>query len=85
FTAIGGLISYIYTGFGVNPMPYSLGYVSLINFVLIVMFSVPMASVGAKLVYRMPEKRLKQVFAIVLIYMAIKMIGFDPIAILLGL
>ncbi|MBO7209480.1 MAG: sulfite exporter TauE/SafE family protein, partial [Methanobrevibacter sp.] len=85
FTAIGGLISYIYTGFGVNPMPYSLGYVSLINFVLIVIFSVPMATVGAKLVYRMPEKRLKQVFAIVLIYMAIKMIGFDPIAILLGL
>ena len=85
FTAIGGLISYIYTGFGVNPMPYSLGYVSLINFVLIVLFSVPMATIGAKLVYKMPEKRLKQVFAIVLIYMAIKMIGFDPISILLGL
>ena len=85
FTAIGGLISYIYTGFGVNPMPYSLGYVSLINFVIIVLFSVPMATIGAKLVYKMPEKRLKQVFAIVLIYMAIKMIGFDPISILLGL
>lgn len=85
FTAIGGFISYIYTGFGVNPMPYSLGYISLINFVVIVMFSVPMATVGAKLVYKMPEKRLKQIFAIILIYMAIKMIGFDPIAILLGL
>ncbi|SFL80618.1 hypothetical protein SAMN02910297_01799 [Methanobrevibacter olleyae] len=84
FTAIGGLISYIYTGLGVNPIPYSVGYVSLINFVLIVMFSVPMAMVGAKLAYKMPEKRLKQIFAIVLIYMAIKMIGFDPISILLG-
>ena len=85
FTAIGGLISYIYTGFGVNPMPYSLGYVSLVNFVVIVLFSVSMATVGAKLAYKLPEKRLKQIFAIILIYMAIKMIGFDPISILLGL
>ncbi len=84
-TAIGGLISYIYTGWSVNPMPYSLGYVSLVNFVLIVLFSVPMATVGAKLVYKMPKERLKQIFSIILIYMAIKMIGFDPIAILLGL
>ena len=85
FTAIGGFISYIYTGWGVNPMPYSLGYISLVNFVLIVLFSVPMATVGAKLAYKMPEERLKQIFAIILIYMAIKMIGFDPISILLGL
>ena len=84
-TAIGGLISYIYTGWSVNPMPYSLGYVSLVNFVLIVLFSVPMATLGAKLVYKMPKERLKQIFSIILIYMAIKMIGFDPIAILLGL
>ena len=85
FTAIGGLVSYIYTGWGVNPMPYSLGYISLVNFVIIVLFSVPMATIGAKLVYKMPEERLKQIFAIILIYMAIKMIGFDPIVILLGL
>ena len=84
-TAIGGLISYIYTGWSVNPMPYSLGYVSLVNFVLIVLFSVPMATLGAKLVYKVPKERLKQIFSIILIYMAIKMIGFDPIAILLGL
>lgn len=84
-TAIGGLISYICTGWSVNPMPYSLGYVSLVNFVLIVLFSVPMATLGAKLVYKMPKERLKQIFSIILIYMAIKMIGFDPIGILLGL
>lgn len=85
FTAIGGLISYIYTGYGVNPMPYSLGYISLVNFLIIILFSVPMASIGAKLAYKLPEKRLKQIFAIILIYMAIKMVGFDPISILLGL
>ena len=48
-------------------------------------FSNFMATVGAKLVYKMPKERLKQIFSIILIYMAIKMIGFDPIAILLGL
>ncbi len=85
FSAIGGLISYIYSGLGVNPMPYTLGYVSLINFVVISLFSVPMARIGANLAYKMPEKRLKQVFAIILIYMAIKMIGFDPISMLLGI
>lgn len=84
-TAIGGVISYIISGFGVNPMPYSLGYVSLVNWIAILIFSVPMARIGAKSAYKLPEKRLKQVFAVILIYMGIKMIGFDPIMFLVGL
>ena len=39
-TAIGGVISYIYSGWAVNPLSLSLGYVSLINWILIVVFSV---------------------------------------------
>lgn len=84
-TAIGGVLSYIYSGLGINTLAYSLGYVSLINFAVIVLFSVPLAYLGAKLVYKVPEKRLKQVFAIILIYMAIKMFGFDPLMYLIGL
>ena len=38
-TAVGGVLSYIISGFGVNPMPYSLGYISLINLFVILMFS----------------------------------------------
>ena len=84
-TAIGGVISYIISGYGVNPMPYSLGYVSLVNWFAILIFSVPMARIGAKSAYKLPEKRLKQVFAVILFYMGIKMMGFDPIMFLVGL
>ena len=84
-TAIGGVISYIISGYGVNPMPYSLGYVSLVNWFAILVFSVPMARIGAKSAYKLPEKRLKQVFAVILFYMGIKMMGFDPVMFLVGL
>ena len=84
-TAIGGVISYIISGYGVNPMPYSLGYVSLVNWFAILVFSVPMARIGAKSAYKLPEKRLKHVFAIILFYMGIKMMGLDPIMFLVGL
>lgn len=77
-TAIGGVISYIYSGWAVNPLSLSLGYVSLINWILIVLFSVPMASLGAKLVYKVSEKKLKIVFAILIFFIAAKMLGLLP-------
>ena len=77
-TAIGGTISYIISGWGVNTFPYSLGYVSIINFILIACFSVPLARVGAKYAHKLPEKRLKQVFGVVVLYIALKMLGVLP-------
>ena len=77
-TAIGGTISYIISGWGVNTFPYSLGYVSIINFLLIACFSVPLARVGAKYAHKVPEKRLKQVFGVVVFYIALKMLGLLP-------
>lgn len=77
-TAIGGTISYIISGWGVNTFPYSLGYVSIINFILIACFSVPLARVGAKYAHKLPEKRLKQVFGLVVMYIALKMLGVLP-------
>ncbi|WP_407432663.1 sulfite exporter TauE/SafE family protein [Methanobrevibacter sp.] len=77
-TAIGGTISYIISGWGVNTFPYSLGYVSIINFLLIACFSVPLAQVGAKYAHKLPEKRLKQVFGVVVMYIALKMLGILP-------
>lgn len=84
-TAIGGTLSYIFSGIGINTLPYSLGYISLVNFGVIIAFSVPMAYLGAKLVYKIPEKRLNQIFAVLLIYMGIKMLGLDPISYILGI
>ena len=77
-TAIGGFLSYMISGWGVSTFPYSIGYVSLINFALIACFSVPMASLGAKYAHRVPQKKLKIIFSVLVLYMALKMLGILP-------
>lgn len=77
-TAIGGFLSYIVSGWGVNTFPYSIGYVSIINFILIACFSVPLASLGAKMAHRVPQRKLKIIFSILVLYIALKMLGILP-------
>lgn len=77
-TAIGGFLSYIVSGWGVNTFPYSIGYVSIINFILIACFSVPLASVGAKMAHKVPQRKLKIIFSILVLYIALKMLGILP-------
>ena len=77
-TAIGGFLSYMISGWGVSTFPYSIGYVSILNLVLIACFSVPMASYGAKMAHRVPQKKLKIIFSVVILYMALKMLGILP-------
>lgn len=77
-TAIGGFLSYIVSGWGVSTFPYSIGYVSIINFILIACFSVPFASFGAKMTHKVPQKKLKIVFSVLVVYMALKMLGILP-------
>ncbi len=77
-TAIGGFLSYMVSGWGVSTFPYSIGYVSIINFILIACFSVPMASFGAKMAHKVPQKKLKIIFSILVFYMALKMLGILP-------
>lgn len=78
-TAIGGFLSYSISSTVINPIPYSIGYISLINWFLIILFSVPMASIGAKYVYKIPDKTLKLVFSVLILFMAIKLLGISPI------
>lgn len=77
-TAVGGFLSYMISGWGVSTFPYSIGYVSIINLVLIACFSVPMAAFGAKMAHRVPQKKLKIIFSAVIFYMALKMLGVVP-------
>ena len=77
-TAIGGFLSYMVSGWGVSTFPYSIGYVSLINFALIAAFSVPLASAGAKMAHKVPQKKLKIIFSVLVLYMALKMLGILP-------
>jgi uncharacterized membrane protein YfcA len=84
-SSIGGTISYIITGLGVSSFPYSLGYISLINFGTIAIFSIPFAFLGAKLAHKVPEKNLKLVFSILMIYFGIILLKIDPLSYLFNL
>ncbi|MBN2111228.1 MAG: sulfite exporter TauE/SafE family protein [Methanosarcinaceae archaeon] len=75
-TAIGGILSYMYNGWNVTGLPaYSLGYVNMLQFVLLAGTSVPMAYVGSKIAHRLSHKNLRNLFIIVMLYMGLKMIG----------
>jgi len=76
FASLGGIISYVVNGIGVAYLPpYSLGYVNLLQFVILAGFSVPLARVGVKTAHNLPASQLRYVFAALLIFVALKMIG----------
>jgi len=76
FTAIGGILSYIFNGLGVTGMPpYSLGYVNILQFVLLAAASIPMAQLGVKAAHRLPSKELNYFFVAMLVLIGLKMIG----------
>jgi len=76
FTSIGGVISYILNGLNVQGLPpYSIGYVNLLQWILLAGTSIPMAQVGVRAAHRLPARRLRYIFIAVMIYMALKMIG----------
>ncbi|MEN4006220.1 MAG: sulfite exporter TauE/SafE family protein [Methanobacteriaceae archaeon] len=75
FTSIGGIVSYVFNGIGVYGLPmYSLGYVNLLQFVILASTSIPMAQLGAKAAHNLPSKQLNYILIAVLIYMGLKMI-----------
>ena len=76
FTAAGGAVSYIVNGMGVAGLPAgSTGYVNWLQWLLLAGCSIPMAVVGARAAHRLPAKRLRVLFIVVMIYMGLKMVG----------
>ncbi|MBW2137661.1 MAG: sulfite exporter TauE/SafE family protein [Deltaproteobacteria bacterium] len=76
FTAIGGSISFLINGLGVQGLPpYSTGYLNWLQWILLAGCSIPMAIIGAKTAHLLPAKQLKYIFAGVMVYMGLKMIG----------
>ena len=76
FTSIGGILSYTVNGLNVLGLPpYSVGYVNILQWILLAGTSVPMAQVGVRVAHKLPAKQLKYVFIAVMIYMGLKMIG----------
>lgn len=75
--SLGGFLSYILTGLNVSGLPaYSLGYVNLLQFGILTLFSIPMAQVGSWASHKLPEKLLRYIFVILLIYISLSMLGF---------
>lgn len=72
--AIFGAISFAVNGFGQPGLPpFSVGYVNLIGFALIVPLTMLAAPWGARLAHALPTQRLKQVFSLFLALVAIRM------------
>lgn len=71
-----GAISYIYNGWGVAGLPeYSFGYIYLPAFFGIAIMSIITAPLGVKLSYKLPVKRIRQIFACFLLIILIRMIS----------
>ena len=79
FTSIGGIIGYIVNGIGVPDLPpYSIGYVNLPSWLLLVVSSIGMAQVGAITAHRLPAGKLRYIFVILMFYLGFRMLGvFD--------
>jgi len=76
FTAIGGSLSFLINGLGVQGLPpYSTGYINWLQWILLAGCSIPLAIVGAKVAHLLPAKQLKYIFIAVMFYMGLKMIG----------
>lgn len=76
FTAIGGVTSYIINGINVSGIPpYSIGYINLIQLVLLACVSTPVAQLGVKASHKLPEKQLKYIYILVMMYISLKMVG----------
>ncbi len=79
FTALGGLLGYIYNGLK-SGMPYVssvghlLGYWNLESWILLASTSVLMAQVGVRTAHKLPAKQLRYVFILVMLYMGYVMI-----------
>ena len=79
FTSIGGIIGYIVNGIGVPDLPpYSIGYVNLPSWLLLAVSSIGMAQIGAITAHRLPARKLRYIFVILMFYLGFRMLGvFD--------
>jgi uncharacterized membrane protein YfcA len=73
--AVSGTLGYIYNGYNNPHLPIaSLGYVNLPALACIASTSVLLAPLGVRLAHRLPVARLKRVFAVFLILVALRML-----------
>ena len=75
--AVAGTTSYILLGLNVGNLPEgSIGYIYLPAFLATGLTSILTAPLGAKLAHRLPAKKLKRYFSLLLFVMAAKLVWF---------
>ena len=75
-TSIGGILGYAINGIGVaDRLEYSLGYINIPSWLLLVVPAAIMAQVGAAVAHKMPRRLLMYIFIIVLVFMGLRMVG----------
>ncbi len=73
--ALAGSLGFVVTGWGLSGLPpYSFGYVYLPAVLGLTLVSVLTAPLGAAAAHRLPTRRLKQIFALLLYALAAKML-----------
>ncbi|OPX79473.1 MAG: Sulfite exporter TauE/SafE [Methanosaeta sp. PtaB.Bin039] len=72
-TSMGGLVSYVINGWGIQTISGSLGYVNLTHAAILALTSVPMAQIGTAYSHRLPEKQLRILFVAVMVYISLRM------------
>ncbi|MFZ5722938.1 MAG: sulfite exporter TauE/SafE family protein [Pseudomonadota bacterium] len=66
--ALAGTAGFVLAGLGRSDLPAgALGYVHLPSFIVLVVASVPMATVGARWAHRLPARALRRIFALLLL------------------
>jgi len=74
--AVAGTAGYVLNGLRTPDLPEgSLGFVYLPALAIIVAASMPIAPIGARLAHRLPVKRLRVVFALMLFVLALRMLA----------
>lgn len=77
FTSFGGSIGYIANGWGQPGLPpYFLGYINLIDWILLAVPGFLAARRGAEFAHLVNPEHLKHLFVLLMIYIGLKMIGF---------
>lgn len=76
FTSFGGSIGYIINGWGQPGLPpYSLGYVNLLNWLLLAVPGFLAVKKGAEIAHLVNPEYLKHLFILMMLYVGLKMIG----------
>lgn len=77
FTSTGAVTGYILNGFNVQGLPdYTIGYIYLPAWLLLVATSFGMAQVGAITAHKLPGKHIRYIFVALVLYMSLRMLGF---------